>query len=118
VLDPALGRAGSYLRSLPDQAWSMALWLAASILSRLLQGLVDRAPFTDWVPQIAFQILFLIAILVWPRTRRNWLPLFLLFSQILIAYSLMLTNTMPAGQLSSAIGVFIAVIYAGIWWRG
>lgn len=114
----SLRRSASYIQSLPGQAWSMALWLAVSMLSRLLQALGDRAPLTDWVPQITFQALFLVAILVWPRTRRDWLPLFLLFSQVLIAYSLMLTTTTPADQLSSAIGLIIAVIYAGIWWRG
>lgn len=118
VLTRAWSRAIRYLQQLPGPAWSMALWLAVSMLSRLLQGLSDRVPVTDWIPQLAFQSAFLAAILVWPRTRRNWLPLFLLASQVLIAYSLMLTNTTPAGQLSNAIALIIAVIYAGIWWHG
>ena len=118
VLVNTRARARAYLRQLPGPAWSMALWLAVGMISRALQGAVDPVPPQDWLPQILFQGMCLVAILVWPRTRRNWLPLVLLLCQVLIAYSLMLGAATTAGQLGHSIMLVVAVIYSALWWRG
>jgi len=96
----------------------MALWILLIITGRLLRGILDGAPLSDWVPQVTAELLFLAAILIWPRTRADWLPKALVGCQMLVIYALMLTDDYPEGQLGHALGFFIAVLYTGIWWRG
>ncbi len=96
----------------------MALWILLIIAGRLLRGIFDGAPVSDWVPQVTAELLFLVAILIWPRTPADWLPKALVGCQMLVIYALMLTDDYPDGLLGHALGFFIAVLYTGIWWRG